>query len=101
MNPHLYLLFNELIGDLLEEVESSMMEYIKKICYEFKNQSIQEEIIWLKNSMNSESKEISKIYEEFGPTGLELAKTLLELSKSFNIFSLSELLQLFASQTMP
>ena len=70
INPHLYSLFNDLIADLLEEVETQMKDYIKKICYEFKNSSIQEEIIWLKNSMNSQSREISKIYEEFGPTGL-------------------------------
>ena len=80
LNPHLYYLFDQLIGDLLEEIEAHMGEYIRKACLQVKSQSFTSEIIWLKNAASSQSREIAKIYDEFGPSGLDLANILKSLT---------------------
>jgi hypothetical protein len=70
------LLFNDLIGELLEEVEEVMSGYIKIACTELKRNHLGSEIIWVKNSVTSQTREIARVYEEYGPTGIELANTL-------------------------
>lgn len=101
LNPHLYHLFDELISDLLEEVEQYMKDYIRDSCQNLKRGNLTHEIVWLKNAVNSPSKEIAKIYEQFGPTGVDLSKVLLTLSSNNEIFGIFELLQLFGRQNMP
>ena len=65
-----------------------MKDYIRDSCENLKRGNLTHEIIWLKNSVNSPAKEISKIYEQFGPTGVDLSKVLLTLSNNNEIFGI-------------
>lgn len=47
-----------------------MKDYIKALCFDLKNVVLHEELVWLKNAANSQSREVSKVYDEFGPTGI-------------------------------
>ena len=78
-----------------------MSGYIKIACTELKRNHLGSEIIWVKNSVTSQTREIARVYEEYGPTGIELANTLEELSRKGDIFCIHEILQLFACQKMP
>ena len=101
LNPHLYHLFDELVLELLEEVEQTMRDYIRGSCEKLRRGNLGEEVIWLKNAVRCQAREISKIYEEYGPTGVDLSKVLLTLAQKQDVFAIFELLQLFGRQSMP
>jgi hypothetical protein len=101
LNPHLYHLFDELVGELLLDLEAFMKDYISKSCSDLKNGRLTHELIWVKNAVSSTSREIVRVYEEFGPSGVELAKLLINLSARNETFAVFELLQLFGRQRMP
>lgn len=73
INPHLYLLFDQLVSDLLLELPiHTVCGYVHHVCLEIKaycrntasgSLTIGAGFVWLKNAARSSSKEVANAFE--------------------------------------